>query len=97
MKASTAPKIQDRDLWNPYRQAVIEAVVTVEMLMQQAGKGINVEVLTYEVAPLLGQMIEDEADFEVLSKLIRAVRPIAQETLRSTRQEQGGQFSLLLR
>ena len=97
MKAAHAPKIQDRHLWNTYREKVIEAVVAVELKMQQAGRGINVEVLTCEVAPLLGQSIEDEADFDVLSKLVRAVRPIAQETLRSTRQEQGGQFSLLLR
>lgn len=97
MKASTAPRIQDRHLWNPYREKVIEAVVAVELQMQQAGKSLDVEGLTCEVAPLLGQTIEDQADFDVLSKLVRAVRPIAPETLRSTRQEQGGQFSLLLR
>jgi hypothetical protein len=97
MKAAHAPKIQDRHLWNAYRDKVIEAVVAVELQMKQAGRSLDVEGLTCEVAPLLGQVIEDMADYNVLSKLVRAVRPIAYETLRSTSEEHGGQFSLLLR
>jgi hypothetical protein len=67
MKAAHAPKIQDRHLWNAYRDKVIEAVVAVELQMKQAGRSLDVEGLTCEVAPLLGQVIEDMADYNVLS------------------------------
>lgn len=96
MKASAAPTIQS-PTWNDYRRTVIEAVVTVELQMQQAGKSLDVEGLTCEVAPLLGQSIEDMDDYKILSALVRAVRPIAHETLRSTREDHQGQFSLFLR
>jgi hypothetical protein len=95
MKASEAPTIRDRD-WKRFRSQVIAAITNVEALMQQVGKSLDSEGLTCEVAPRLGLDIRTSADFDVLAQLVRAVRPIAREQLRSTVEEQGGQFSLLL-
>lgn len=64
--------------------------------MQQLGKSPDNEGLTCEVAPHLGLDITTPTDFDVLAQLVRAVRPIAHEQLRRSREEQGGQFSLLL-
>lgn len=95
MKASDAPTIRDRD-WNRFRAQVIAAIVDVEALMQQLGKSLDSEGLTCEVAPRLGLDISNPADFDVLTQLVRAIRPVAREQLRRTSADQGGQFSLLL-
>ncbi|GGG59253.1 hypothetical protein [Hymenobacter glacieicola] len=49
-----------------------------------------------QVAAHMGMEIDTPAAYEALLKLVRAVRPIAQESLRRTREEQGGQYVLLL-
>ncbi len=95
MRASEAPTIVHPG-WNQYRGRVIAAITGVEVLMQQLGKGLDNGGLTAEVAQRLGLRIDTQADFDVLSTLVRAVRPIGREALRATREEQGGQFSLLL-
>jgi hypothetical protein len=95
MKASQAPTIRDQD-WNRFRSQVIDAITDVEALMQQLGKSLDSEGLTCEVAPRLGLDISTPADFDVLVQLVRAVRPIGREQLRRIREDQGGQFSLLL-
>lgn len=95
MRASEAPTIIHPG-WNQYRSRVIAAITNVEMLMQQLGKDLNSDSLTAEVAQRLGLRIDTQADFDVLSALVRAVRPIGREALRATREEQNGQFSLLL-
>ena len=95
MKASAAPTIRD-PTWNRFRGRVIAAITDVEALMQQLGKSLDNEGLTCEVAPRLGLDISTPADFDVLAQLVRAVRPVAREQLRRTREDQGGQFSLLL-
>ncbi|MFD2719919.1 hypothetical protein ACFST9_14415 [Hymenobacter monticola] len=95
MKASEAPTIQS-PTWNQYRNQVIAAIADVEALMQQLGKGINSEVLAEEVAEHMGMLIDTPEAYEALLKLVKAARPIAQEGLRRTREEQGGQYSLLL-
>lgn len=64
--------------------------------MQQRDKGINSEVLTEEVAERLGIEIDTPEAYEALLKLVRSTRPIAREGLRMTREEQGGQYALLL-
>lgn len=64
--------------------------------MQQLGKGLDNGGMAAEVAQQLGLSIDTQADFDVLSALVRAVRPIGREALRTTREDQGGQFSLLL-
>ncbi|HEX8326048.1 MAG TPA: hypothetical protein VF629_00820 [Hymenobacter sp.] len=95
MRASEAPTIVHPG-WNQYRSRVIAAITDVEMLMQQLGKGLDSEGLTAEVAPRLGLSLDTQADFDVLNALVRAVRPIGREALRAPREDQGGQFSLLL-
>ncbi|QNE42122.1 hypothetical protein F1C16_21100 (plasmid) [Hymenobacter sp. NBH84] len=95
MKATEAPTMCHPD-WNRFRSRVIAAVTDVEAQMQQLGKSLNYEGLTCEVALRLGLAIDTPDDFAVLEKLVRAVRPIAQDALRCTREEQGGQFALLL-
>lgn len=95
MKASAAPTIQN-PTWNAYRNQVIAAITDVEVLMRQLGKGINSEVLTEEVAAHMGMEIDTPEAYEALLKLVKAARPIAQEGLRRTREEQGGQYALLL-
>jgi hypothetical protein len=100
MRASEAPTIIHPG-WNQYRSRVIAAITDVEMLMQllgrtRQGKGLDSDGLTAEVAQRLGLHINTQADFDVLSALVRAVRPIGRKALRATREDQGGQFSLLL-
>ena len=95
MRASEAPTIIQPG-WNQYRRRVIAAITDVEMLMQRLGKGLDSDGLTAEVAKSLGLRIDTQADFDVLSALVRAVRPIGREALRATCEDQGGQFSLLL-
>lgn len=90
MKAIDVPTSCHPD-WNRFRSQVIAAVTDVEAQMQQLGKS-----LTCEVAPRLGLAIDTPDDFVVLEELVWAVRPIALEALRCTREEQGGQFALLL-
>lgn len=93
--SSPAPTIQS-PTWNQYRSRVIAAIADVEVLMQQRGKGLNSEGMTGEVAERLGLDIATPTVYEDLLKLVQATRRIAQEGLRRTREEQGGQYSLLL-
>ena len=95
MKATEAPTIQSPS-WNKFRSQVIEAITDVEAVMQQLGKGLDTEGMTYEIAPRLGLEINTQADFDVLSALVRAVRHVGREAIRTAREDQGGQFSLLL-
>ena len=95
MRASEAPTIVHPG-WNQYRSRVITAIADVEVLMQQRGKGLNSEGMTGEVAERLGLDIATPTVYEDLLKLVQATRRIAQEGLRRTREEQGGQYSLLL-
>lgn len=95
MKASEAPTIQS-NTWNAYRNQVIAAISDVEVLMWQLAKGINSEVLAEEVAAHMGMEIDTPEAYEALLKLVKAARPIAQEGLRRTRKDQGGQYALLL-
>ncbi|TGE22603.1 hypothetical protein [Hymenobacter metallicola] len=95
MKASEAPTIQHPN-WNQYRNRIIAAIADVEVMMQQLGKGINSEVLTEEVAERLMMEIDTPEAYEALLKLVRATRDIAREGLRMTREEQGGQYALIL-
>lgn len=95
MRASEAPTIIHPG-WNQYRSRVIATITDVEMLMQQLGKGLDSNGMTAEVAQRLGLRIDTQPDFDVLSALVRAVRLIGREALRATREERGGQFSLLL-
>jgi len=74
---------------NQYRSRVIAVSTDVGMLIQQLGKNLDCDDLTAEVAQRLRLHIDTQSDFGVLSTLVRAVRPIARE-------DQGGQFSLLL-
>lgn len=94
-KASEAPTIQS-PVWNQYRSQVITAITDVEVLMQQLGKGLSSEGLTEEVAGQLGLEIDTPAAYDALLTLVRATRRIAQEGLRRTREDQGGQYTLLL-
>ena len=95
MKASEAPTIQN-PTWNQYRRRVLAAITDVEVLMHQLDRGINSEVLADEVAGRLEMEIDTPEAYEALVKLVRATRPIALEGLRRTRENQGGQYSLLL-
>ncbi|MBF9223380.1 hypothetical protein [Hymenobacter ruricola] len=95
MRASEAPTIIQLG-WNQYRSRVIAAITDVEMLMLQLGKGLDSDGLTAEVAQRLRLRIDTQTDFDALNTLVRAVRPIGREALRATREDQGGQFSLLL-
>ncbi len=95
MRASEAPTIVHPG-WNQYRRRVIAAITDVEMLMQQLDKGLDNDGMTAEVAHRLRISLDTQSDFDVLSALVRAVRPIGRDALRSTREDQGGQFSLLL-
>lgn len=95
MKATDAPTIQSPS-WNKFRYQVIAAITDVEAIMQQLGKGLDTEGMTYEIAPRLGLKISTPADFEALSTLVRAVRHVGREAIRTTCEDQGGQFSLLL-
>ncbi|GAB3327313.1 hypothetical protein ACFQT0_28400 [Hymenobacter humi] len=95
MKASKAPTIQSKT-WNAYRNQVIAAITDVEVLIRQLDKGINSEVLAEEVAAHMGMEIDTPEAYEALLKLVKAARPIAQEGLRRTREDQGGQYALLL-
>ena len=95
MKASDAPTICHPD-WNRYRAQVIAAVTDVEALMQQLNKGLDNDGLTQEVAQRLRLAIDTQADFDVLASLVRAVRHVGREALRATREDQAGQFTLLL-
>lgn len=95
MKASEAPTIQC-PTWNQYRGRIIAAIADVEVLLLQRNRGINSEVLTEEVAERLGMEIDTPEAYETLLKLVRATRPIAQEGLRRTQQQQGGQYALAL-
>lgn len=95
MKASEAPTIQN-PAWNAYRNQIITAIADVKVLMQQRNIGINSEVLTEEVAELLEIEIDTPQAYEALLKLVRATRTIAQQGLRRTQAEQGGQYCLLL-
>lgn len=96
MKASEAPTIQSPH-WNKFRSQVIAAITDVEAIMQQLGKSLDTEGLTCEVAPRLGLEVNTQADFDVLNALVRAVRHVGREAIRATVEDQGGQFSLLLR
>lgn len=96
MRASEAPTIND-PTWNKYRSQVIAAITDEETLLQQLGKGTDNAGMTYDVAKRLGLRIDTDEDFDVLAKLVRATRHIGREGLRMTREDQGGQFSLLLR
>ena len=87
MKASEAPTICD-PTWNRFRSRVIAALTDVEALMQQLDKSLDNEGLTCEVAPRLELDISTPTDFDLLAKLVRAVRPIAREQLRRTHEEQ---------
>ena len=95
MRASEAPNIIHPG-WNQYRRQVIAAITDVEMLMQQLGRGLDSDGLTAGVAQRLGLSLDTQHDFDVLNALVRAVRPIGREALRATREDQSGQFSLLL-
>lgn len=95
MKASEAPTIRDSG-WNAYRARVIAAITDVEVMMRQLDRGINCEVLAEEVADRLGLEIDTAKADEAFYLLVRTARPIAQEGLRRTREDQGGQYSLLL-
>lgn len=95
MRASETPTIYDRE-WNRFRAQVIAAITDEEAVLQQMGKGTDSDGLTYDVAKRLGLSIETEQDFDVLAQFVRAWRPIGREALRMIREEQGGQYSLLL-
>ncbi|MFD1470232.1 hypothetical protein ACFQ48_18540 [Hymenobacter caeli] len=95
MKASDAPVFGDSD-WNSYRAGVANALTDVEADMQQRGYGLNTEGLTAEVAARLALLIDMPEDFQVLEALVKSLRPIAREAVRTTREDHGGQFVLLL-
>ncbi|WP_400194272.1 hypothetical protein [Hymenobacter sp. B81] len=95
MSIALIPTVQDPD-WKAFRARVIAAITDAEVLMQQRGRGINCVVLTEEVAEQLGLVLDTTAAYERLLTLVRATRSIAQESLRCTREQHGGQFALLL-
>ena len=95
MNAANAPVLGDAD-WNRYRARVAAALTDVEADMQQRGYGFNCEGLTLEVAARLQLGVATMNDFQVLVALVNALRPIAREAVRATREDQGGQFALLL-
>ncbi|MCB2411071.1 hypothetical protein [Hymenobacter lucidus] len=73
-----------------------EALTDVETDMQQRGYGLSSEGLTLEVAERLQLGVATLDDFQVLEALVKALRPIAREAVRATREDHGGQFALLL-
>lgn len=95
MRASEAPVLGDR-AWNAYRAQVAAALTDVEIDMQQRHYGLSTEGLTLEVASRLPLLIDTQDDFQVLEALVRALRHIAREAVRATREDHGGQFRLLL-
>lgn len=82
--------------WNKYRARVIGAITDVENLLRQHNRGVDDEGMTYEVAPLLGHSLHTLEDFEALHRVVKAVRYVAREAIRSVSCQPGGQFSLLL-
>jgi hypothetical protein len=95
MRVVDAPTIGNPQ-WNKFRGQVIATITDVEVLMQHRGKGVDNEGMTYEVASRMGLQIETQDDFDLLARLVRATRPISREQLRSTREDHGGQYTLLL-
>lgn len=95
MNAANAPVLGDPG-WNRFRARVAEALTDAEADMQQRGYGLNSEGLTLEVAERLPLSVATAEDFQVLEALVKALRPIAREAVRATREDQGGQFALLL-
>lgn len=95
MNAASAPVLGDYD-WNRYRARVAAALTDVEADMQQRGYGLSSEGLTLEVAGRLALGVATTEDFQVLEALVKALRPIAREAVRATREDHGGQFALLL-
>jgi hypothetical protein len=96
MNANDAPSFSDRT-WNAYRQQVINALTEIELDLASGRYSLDAEGLTCEVAEKLQIGIPTQLDFDVLHALVKKVRPIAQEAVRSVREDQNGQFSLLLR
>lgn len=95
MNASEAPVLGDAN-WNRYRARVAAALTDVEADMQQRGYGLSSGGLTLEVAERLQLGMNTTEDFQVLEALVKALRPIAREAVRATREDHGGQFALLL-
>ncbi|GAA4367833.1 hypothetical protein GCM10023185_40050 [Hymenobacter saemangeumensis] len=95
MNAAEAPVLGDAE-WNRYRARVVAALTDVEADMQQRGYGLSSEGLTLEVAERLPVGVATVEDFQVLEALVKALRPIAREAVRATREDHGGQFALLL-
>lgn len=95
MNASEAPVFGDAN-WNQYRARVAAALTDVEADMQQRGYGLNCEGLTLEVAERLQLGVATVEDFEVLEALVKALLPVAREAVRATREDQAGQYCLLL-
>ncbi|GAA4493077.1 hypothetical protein GCM10023172_01150 [Hymenobacter ginsengisoli] len=95
MNAAEAPVFGDAD-WNQYRARVAAALTDVEADMQQRGYGLSREGLTLEVAGRLSLGVATREDFQVLEALVKALRPLAREAVRATREDHGGQFALLL-
>ena len=95
MKAAEAPVFGDTD-WNTYRARVAAALTDVEADMQQRNYGLNTEGVTAEVAARLQLLIDTPEDFQVLEALVKALRHIAREAVRATREDHSGQFVLLL-
>lgn len=96
MNANDAPAFGDRD-WNAYRERVISAVVEVELDLASGKYSLNAEGVTCEVAKKLKISITTQLDFDVLHALVKNVRYVGQETVRAVREDQNGQFSLVLR
>lgn len=94
MKASDAPVFGDSDR-NSYRAWVGSALTDVEVDMQHRSEGLNTEGQTAEVAARLALLIDTSEDFQMLEALVKALRPIAREAVRTTREDHGGQFILL--
>ncbi|GAB3840590.1 hypothetical protein [Hymenobacter jeollabukensis] len=95
MNASEAPVFGEPN-WNRYRTRVAEMLTDVEADMQQRGYGLSLEGLTLEVAERLSLGVATLEDFQVLEALVKALRPVAREAVRTIREQQGGQFALLL-
>ncbi|MGI4741297.1 MAG: hypothetical protein ACRYG7_39530 [Janthinobacterium lividum] len=68
----------------------------MEVDMQYRQYGLSTEGLTLEVASRLQLLIDSQEDFQVLEALVKALRHIAREAVRATREDHGGQFRLLL-
>lgn len=95
MNASEAPVFGDPD-WNHYRARVAAVLTDIEADMQQRGYGLSSEGLTLEVAERLPVEVATIEDFQVLDALVNALRPLAREAVRATREDQAGQYRLLL-